>query len=168
MKSLNFALVCIASLAGLASTPVSAQTAETTELPGLLSAGGVLDRPDPDLVFAIGAGVGLSPAYFGSSDLEFGPTGVFRFDYIRFRNGFTFGSGRAVGFNEGFGLQGSARYISARDSDDYSELTGLDDIDWTIELGLGVGYEKPNYRFFADARYGFFGHEALLGSSVQI
>ena len=28
---------------------------------------------------------------------------------------------------------------------------------------MGIGYEQAQYRFFADARYGFFGHEAFVG-----
>ncbi len=145
------------------ASDVSAQEDQASIMPGLLSAGGALDNPDPDLVLTIGAGASVAPAYFGSEDLEFGPTGLFRFDFVRFPNGFTFGSGRSVGFNEGFGLRGAARFIGERKAEDYRELRGLDDIDWTMELGMGIGYEQAQYRFFADARYGFFGHEAFVG-----
>ncbi len=144
---------------------VQAVSAQDAVLPGLLSAGGVLDDPDPDLVMTIGAGAAYAPAYFGSDEYEVGPTGAFRFDYVRFPNGFTFGSGNTVGFVEGFGLRGSANYIGKRNSSDYSEIDGLDDVDATLELGLGLGYEQANYRAFANARYGFFGHNAFVGDA---
>ena len=47
--------------------------------------------------------------------------------------------------------------------DDHDEIRGLDDVDWALELGLGVGYEQRNYRLFADARYGAIGHHSWVG-----
>ena len=111
-------------------------------------------RRDPDLVMTLRAGVAVSPAYFGSDDYEVGPDVAARFDYVRFPGGFEYGSARTVGFRTGFGLRGSVRYIGERDSDDYDEIAGLDDVDWSFEAGLGVGYEQRNWRAFADVRYG--------------
>ena len=82
---------------------------------------------------------------------------------MRFPGGFEYGSGQTVGFRTGFGLQGSVRYIGERDSDDYAEIEGLDNVDWSFEAGLGVGYEQRNCRVFADVRYGFIGHNAWVG-----
>jgi len=132
-------------------------------LPGLLSAGGVLDNPDPDVVFSIGLGAGGRPAYFGSDEYEYGATGSFQFDYVRFPNGFSFGSANAVGFSQGASVVGSVRYIDERISMDYPEIDGLDDIDRTFEVGMGVAYEQEYYRAYGAARYGFFGHEAFVG-----
>jgi outer membrane scaffolding protein for murein synthesis (MipA/OmpV family) len=132
-------------------------------MPGFLAAGGAFDSANPDLVIGIRAGVEVGPAYLGSDDYEFGPDGAVRIDYLRFPNGFEFGSSATVGFRTGWGLQGSARYIGARDSDDYSELEGLENIDWSFEAGLGLGYEQRNYRVFADVRYGIIGHNAWVG-----
>ncbi len=132
-------------------------------LPGFLTAGGALDAPAPDVVITGRLGINVSPAYFGSDDYELGPNGSIRFDYIRFPNGFEFGSGQAVGFRTGWGLRGSVRYIGDRVSKDYDELDGMENVHWAMEAGLGIGYEERNYRFFADMRYGFFGHDSFVG-----
>jgi MipA family protein len=131
--------------------------------PGLLAADGVLDRPDPDAVVTIRGGIQVSPAYFGSDDLELRPNASVRFDYLRFPGGFEFGSGQTVGYRTGLGLQGSVRYIGKRDSSDYDEIDGLNDVDQSLEAGLGLGYEQRNYRVFANARYGFIGHNSWTG-----
>lgn len=162
MTFYKHAMRCAAALSCCLLT-VQSVSAQDNVLPGLLSAGGVLDNPDPDLVLTIGGGASYKPAYFGSDEYEFGPSGTFRLDFIRFPNGFTFGSGAAVGFIDGLSLLGSSNYVSKRNSSDYSEIDGLDDVDTTLELGFGLGYEKDAYRVFANARYGFFGHEAIVG-----
>ncbi len=131
--------------------------------PALTTAAGVIDATDPDLVLTVRAGVQVSPAYLGSDDYEVGPDFAARLDYIRFPSGFEYGSGRAVGFRTGWGLRGSARYLGERNSDDHDEIEGLDDVDWSFELGLGVGYEQRNWRAFTDVRYGFVGHNAWVG-----
>lgn len=136
---------------------------EGLPLPGFLSAGGALDAPTPDIVATIEAGVSFSPAYLGSDENEVGPFGSGRFDYVRFPGGFEFGSSEAVGFREGFGIRGSARYLGARDSSDYDEIRGLDDLDYSFEAGLGVGYERRSYQVFATARYGILGHNTWVG-----
>ena len=105
----------------------------------------------------------VSPAYFGSDDYEVGPDLAARFDFVRFPGGFEYGSSRAVGFRTGWGLQGSFRYIGERDSDEHDEIEGLDNVDWSAEAGLGVGYEQRNWRVFTDVRYGFVGHNAWVG-----
>ncbi len=132
-------------------------------LPGFLAAGGVFDAREPDLVATISAGIDVSPAYLGSDEYELGPSFDARLDFVRLPNGFEFGSGRAVGFRTGLGLRTSARYIPGRDSGDYSEIDGLDDIPWSFEAGLGLGYEQRNYRVFADVRYGIIGSNAWVG-----
>jgi outer membrane scaffolding protein for murein synthesis (MipA/OmpV family) len=129
--------------------------------PGLLSAGGRLDSRTPDIVLTLRAGVQVSPAYFGSDDYQLGPDLAARIDYVRFPGGFEYGSSRTVGFRSGWGIQGSFRYIGKRDGDD--EIEGLDDVPWSAEAGLGIGYEQRNWRAFTDVRYGFVGHNAWVG-----
>jgi outer membrane protein len=136
---------------------------ETTMQPGLLSAGGALDSSTPDVVMTLRAGVAVSPAYFGSKDYEVGPDIAARFDFVRLPGGFEYGSSNTVGFRQGWGLQGSFRYIGSRDGKD--ELAGLDDLPWSAEVGLGVGYEQRNWRAFTDVRYGVVGHNAWVGEA---
>ena len=118
------------------------------------------ERP-PTSSMTLRAGVQVSPAYFGSDDYELGPDLAARFDYVRFPGGFEYGSSRTVGFRTGWGIQGSFRYIGEREGDD--EIEGLDDVPWSAEAGLGVGYEQRNWRAFTDVRYGFVGHNAWVG-----
>ncbi len=147
----------------------AAQTAESSAplpparpAPALSTGGGgIIDATNPDLVLTLRAGVAVSPSYLGSDNYTVGPDLAARLDYIRFPGGFEFGSGRTVGFRTGFGLRGSVRYIGERKGKD--QLQGLDDVPWTFEAGLGVGYEQRNYRVFTDVRYGFIGDNAWVG-----
>ncbi|MCT8159797.1 MipA/OmpV family protein [Pseudoruegeria sp. SHC-113] len=156
-----------AGVADPASLPVATAVLNGPEVtqsePGFLDEGGLLDAENPDFVFTLRLGAQAQSAYFGSDDIEWGPDAGFRFDFIRFPNGFEYGSGRAVGFREGLGLRGSVRYIPMRNTSDHAELTGLEDVDWAWEAGFGVGWEQRNYRLFADARYGVIGHHAFVG-----
>jgi outer membrane scaffolding protein for murein synthesis (MipA/OmpV family) len=129
----------------------------------LAQRGGLLTATNPDLVTTLRAGVAVSPAYLGSDDYELGPDLDIRFDYIRLPGGLEFGSSSSVGFRTGWGLSGSLRYLGDRDSNDHDEIRGLDNVPWSLEAGLGVGYEQRNYRAFTDVRYGFVGHNAWVG-----
>lgn len=154
-------------LPGLDQTVVPANTAGLSDaglqLPAFLAANGALDSKTPDLVATIAGGVEISPAYFGSDHYETGPSFDMRLDYVQFPNGFTFGSGRAVGYRTGLGLRGSVRYIPTRNTANSPELKGLDNVPWGFEAGLGLGYEQRNYRVFADVRYGIVGTNAWVG-----
>jgi MipA family protein len=111
----------------------------------------------------VGVGLGASPEYFGSDDYSFGVTGTGRIDYLRLPGGIEFGSLAAPGLVRGFGPRGSVRYIPRRDSSDNSDLRGLDDVDATLEIGLGLGYDTEFARAFGDARYGFGGSDSWAG-----
>lgn len=149
-----------ATTSTLLALPVVAQ--ETEAKPGFFSEDGYLDAEQPDIIMRLRFGGQTSSAYFGSEDMVNSPDVAFRFDYIRFPNGFEYGSGQAVGFRRGWGLRGSARFIGARDPADYSELTGLKKVDWSQEFGLGIGYEEKAYRAFIDVRYGIIGHNSFV------
>lgn len=148
-------------------TTFQAETAGISDdalgLPGFLSEGGVLDASDPDLVATFGLGVDVGPGYFGSDETEIGPKVTARVDYLRFPNGFEYGSGQTVGYRTGLGLRGSVRYIANRNSSNYDVLNGVANIPWTFEAGLGIGYEQRNYRVFGDVRYGVVGSNAWVG-----
>ncbi len=111
------------------------------------------------LTFGLGASVG--PEYFGSDDYKVGPTGSVSVQYLSM-GGITFGSPTPGTGREGFRLGGSFNIVGARKSESYPELDGLEDIDTSVELGLGLNYTGPGYRAFANLRYGVTGHQALV------
>ncbi|WP_165351938.1 MipA/OmpV family protein [Salipiger sp. IMCC34102] len=108
----------------------------------------------------VGLGPQSAPAYFGSDESETGVTGSFEVQELNFGPLRTGGS--VGGTPVGFGFGGSLRYIAERNSSDYAELAGLDDIDATLELGGKISYALPSAEVFAAVRYGVVGHEALV------
>ncbi len=113
------------------------------------------------LVFTLRGGVATTPEYFGSDSYQVGPDLGFRLN--RANVGMLNFGGDDEENTYGWGLRGSFRYIGERNADDFSELEGLDDVDATLELGLGLGYSSRNFEAFADLRYGIGGHESLVG-----
>ncbi len=108
----------------------------------------------------LGFGAAAAPGYFGSDETILGPTGTFRL------RGLTLGGTTFVdpdGDPTGLGLRGSFRYIGERTAAEYPELRGMNDIDASLELGLGVAWNQPGYEVFADVRYGAIGHESFVG-----
>ncbi len=113
------------------------------------------------LVFTLRGGVATAPDYFGSEDYVLGPD--FTFSLNRLSLGpLDFGGPEQVE-PKGLGIRGSFRYVNERSSEDNPELTGLDDVDATYELGLGLGYTTSNFEAFADLRYGVAGHQSFVG-----
>jgi MipA family protein len=113
-------------------------------------------------VVNLGAGVEVKPAFPGSDEYELGPDASISFDSLRLPFGLEFGSPGDFGVTPGFGISGSFRYLSERDSSDYSELEGLDDVDRALEIGLGINYEQPSYRLYADLRRAVIGHDGWV------
>jgi outer membrane scaffolding protein for murein synthesis (MipA/OmpV family) len=118
---------------------------------------------DARLSFTTGAGLQVLPDYFGADSYRFGVAGEFDLHELNFGNGLAFGPEAPGNSPYGFGIAPSFRIVRARTDDKYDELSGLDDIDGTLELGLGLRYAAPNFESFADLRYGFFGHEGFVG-----
>ncbi|WP_245819063.1 MipA/OmpV family protein [Marivita hallyeonensis] len=117
----------------------------------------------PRFVFTLRGGVSMDPEYFGSEDYEVGPDVGFRFNYLSLRNGREFGNPDPWAENLGFGVGGSFRFVGERDSGDFDELAGLDDIDPAVELGVSLNYGTENFNTFAAVRRGFGGHEGWVG-----
>ena len=132
--------------------PVVADVFESTPIAG---SGNVLR-------FTAGAGISASSSFFGSDDFDVSPSATFRFEYLRF-GGKEYGQADPNAVDTGLRFGGSVRYVRERDSDDYPALTGLEDVDFSLEVGAGVTYAQPNYELFADVRYGVVGHESWVG-----
>ncbi len=146
------AVAPVAGVAGTLDQPVT----PTVPTPPLAT-------PTPDLIFTLGGGVGVEPTYFGSDSYEAVPAFSFSVDYLRLPGGRSIGSTDPNYIPTGLGLRPSFRIIKERSATDHAELTGLNDIDLSVELGLGVAYRQENFEVFADARYGVIGHEAWVG-----
>lgn len=151
-------------IAGLATVaaPALAGDATPAQIEPLPRASDVPET-SPDLVFTLRGGVASAPEYFGSEDYTVGPDFSLGFGFLRLPGGRSFGDPDPNAQNTGFGLRGSFRYIDERDSSDHDELAGLDDVDTSVELGMGLGYSSRNFDAFADLRYGVVGHESFVG-----
>ena len=113
--------------------------------------------------FALGAGVGPAPEYMGSdrsAGLAF-PT-------------FTFGSLKWGAIDAGNGVRGlpenglslnaAFRALNARTAAESPELTGLEDLDASVEVGFGLRYQQTNWMTFGELRKGVLGHSGVTGT----
>lgn len=112
-----------------------------------------------------GAGIIFSPMYFGDDDDQFT---AFPNINIGYGNKFE-ASIRGITYKlyeaDGFGIGPVARYQFERseDANDTSDLTGLDDVKGTIELGGFIGYASENNELRLEIRKGVNGHEGIIG-----
>ncbi len=157
-------LLLTAGLVGSAALALSGGMAAAQSYAAPRDVGG-----EPDLVFTLRGGVASAPEYFGSEDYTLGPDLAFRLNYLSL-GPLNFGSADGAR-RQGLGIRGSFRYVDERSADDNGELAGLDDIDATFELGLGLGYTSDSFAAFADLRYGIGGHESFvseLGADLRL
>ncbi|MBS0125818.1 MipA/OmpV family protein [Thetidibacter halocola] len=157
-------LLALTALAAATSTAALAGSPEATEPAPVLVLPQESAPARSGLVFTLGLGGAVNPAYFGSDEYAFGPSGSFKFHYLGL-GGRSFGNPDPTVVQTGFGVHGSLRFVSERDSSDFSEIASLNDIDAALELGLGVGYTARNFEVFADVRRGFGGHEAWVAEA---
>ena len=109
-----------------------------------------------EVSFRFGIGPKLEPGYFGDADQDTG-VGV-KFALESFQIGPVAGGGDA----NGLGFGGSVRFISERNADDFSELSGMETVAPTLELGGQVKYTTPLFEAFAALRYGAIGHKSFV------
>lgn len=109
----------------------------------------------------IGFGARVRSQYFGSEDYSVGPRGRGSLEALSF-GPISSGEPGVARVRDGFGLRGAVRLVPGRAAEDFSELTGLEDVPFSVEAGLGAVYEAENARLFADVRYGVIGHGAMV------
>ena len=136
--------LALATLAILAALPAGAQE-------------------DRGLRFTLAGGAQYAPTYPGSGEYEVRPDVGFRFQSLSLGNRFAIGNSDFDAVPDGFSLRGAFNYEGERDADVSDRLTGLDDLDDAVELGLGAQYAGPGYRVFGEVRYGVTGHESFVG-----
>lgn len=120
-------------------------------------------QAETQLSFAIKGSLVTQPDYFGAEDYSASVSPGLTPKFIRLNNGKTFGNPDPWAEKSGYAIAPSLRVIGERDADSYSEFTGLDDIDLTIELGAELSYTDDNIRVFGSLRRGFGGHEGYAG-----
>ncbi|MEM1428017.1 MAG: MipA/OmpV family protein [Pseudomonadota bacterium] len=123
---------------------------------------------DRRAIFTLLLGAESRPGYFGAEDNIIVPRFSPNIAALNFGQ-LSFGD-QADALDEdpndrplGFGVGGSFRFITERSSDDYDELDGLDDVDFSLEVGALIGYVWPNVEAFGALRYGVVGHESWVG-----
>lgn len=116
------------------------------------------DNPS-GIAFTFGLGAESRPDYFGADTAATGVTAAFALDRLRW-GPFSVGNGPD---RDGLGMTGSFRYIGARTSADFDELSSLADIDPALELGGGLKYTTPGAEAFMVVRRGFGGHDGFVG-----
>ncbi len=146
MTSSAFRAATAALLLPLLSTPAPAQDA---------SGFGV----------TLGLGAELAPDYFGATGVGLRPAGAFTVQRLVLPGGFGIGSESALPTDPGFGLRGAFRFIPARTASDHPELSGLDDIDPTVELGLGLFRITEGSRIYGELRRGFGGSHGWVAEA---
>lgn len=116
-----------------------------------------------DVVLEVGAGAALRPAYEGASQYQVSPFPVVTLHYLWLP-----GLGEVKGYGrprDGFSFGPSFRYVRQRNSGDYNELTGLQNVDPAYEIGGRVAYTFGVLRAHASLRRGIGGHEGLVGEA---
>ncbi len=135
----------------------------------LLVSGTQAAADDKIIALTLGGGVQSNPTYFGSdtSETTFAP--VLEFDRLKF-GPFDLGGDAPT---DGLGFKAGFRFIPERTAEDGAELTGLNDIDFALEVGGGIEWRDipdgvtanwGSYSF-AEARYGALGHEAFVAEA---
>jgi outer membrane protein len=113
----------------------------------------------------IGLGAAAVPDYFGASGMRIAPTGAFTIQRLVLPGGFGIGSESALPTDPGFGPRGAFRFVPARKDSDNSELEGLDDIDYAVELGLGLFQITERTRLYGEVRRGFGGYNGWVAEA---
>lgn len=126
-------------------------------MPSLGAAQDVVAEGPDGISFTLGIGARTAPEYFGAEDNAIGPTGSFSLQQLEF-------GPISRGGGDGLGLQfkPSIGFVGARSADDYAELTGLEDVDFSFEVGGGLSFTAPAYEVFAKVRQGVSGHGAVV------
>jgi outer membrane protein len=118
---------------------------------------------DYDVILEVGTGAALRPAYEGASQYQVTPFPIFALHYLWLP-----GLGEVKNqtrSRDGFSIGPSFRYVRERNSGDYGELNGLQNVDPAYEIGGRVAYTFGVLRAHASLRRGIGGHEGLVGEA---
>ena len=118
-------------------------------------------KGDRQYVLDLGAGVMAQPRYPGSDETIFVP-----YPLIAVSKFFLPGYGQIEdgGKTERLSVYPSFNFIGKRKASGSNELEGLDDVDWSLEAGLGISYRYDWIRGFAEVRQGFNGYSGQVAN----
>ena len=141
-------MAVLAAAAGLAAAPV---------------AGPAQAQDRPGVSFTLGIGARLQPDYPGADGYRLGPTGKFPVQQVTLPGGTEIGTAATRALAPGFRVGGAFRYIASRGPGRFPELTGLERVDASVELGLSVQQVGETWRVFGELRHGVIGHGGWAG-----
>lgn len=116
-------------------------------------------RSERQYVIDLGAGLMAQPRYPGSDETIFVP-----YPLIAVGRFYVPGIGDAGGSDSTrrFTVYPSFNFIGKREASDSHELEGMEDVDWALEVGLGVAYRYDWIRGFVEVRQGFNGYSGQV------
>lgn len=114
---------------------------------------------DRAVAFSLTGGGAARPDYFGADSYHIAPTGRIGFTGLRIGGVQLSDPDGPREFAPGTYYRGSLRYIPERDGRD--ELAGLNDVDASTELGLGLQHTRERWQAFGQLRFGFIGHQSV-------
>ncbi|AXS42276.1 MipA/OmpV family protein [Breoghania sp. L-A4] len=112
-----------------------------------------------DLVIDLGIGARLQPKYEGAESYLLSPFPIIKLSYLRLGSLYTLEDKPEAGVF----FYPSFNFVGARTARDNASLTGLNSVDWAVELGAGVGFRNEYLRAFAEVRRGLHGHNGFVG-----
>lgn len=120
------------------------------------------DDSGAEYVFDAGAGLMAKPRYPGSDEVIAVP-----FPIISVSKFFVPGIGEVIDADKTnatrrFSIYPSFNFIGRRESSDSNELEGMKDVDWALELGVGLAYRHDWLRGFVEVRQGFNGYSGQV------
>ena len=119
------------------------------------------DTSNDQYVIDLGVGVMAKSRYPGSDEVIAVP-----FPIIAVGKFFIPGIGQVIDEDQDrikrFSIYPSFNFNGRRESSDSNELEGLDDVDWALEVGLGMAYRYDWIRGFVEVRQGFNGYSGQV------
>ncbi|WAP68706.1 MipA/OmpV family protein [Jiella pelagia] len=159
--ALRFASVALATLLASTALASAADVSVPYDPAPAAPQPASFDYGEDDFVFELGIKGVVDPEFLGSDDYRILPGAIFSVEYLNLPGLGSFGGPDGLGFSIG----PSFNVVGERNSDDHSELTGLDDVDTTYEAGIKVSYEWVNAEIYGSARYAFGGAEGFVGDA---
>jgi outer membrane protein len=114
---------------------------------------------DKDVVFHAGGAVRLKPRYEGADSYIVYPIPLLAVSVLRLPG---VGDLSADGSRQGFFFYPSFDFVGERTASSSPILSGLNDVDWAVELGAGFGYRIGMIRGFVEVRKGVNGHSGWI------